>query len=136
MSRASSHGLTVAEGLLPLLDVSIMLLGLFLVLMAAGKLSPSNPADASSIAGIGQVVVLRIAADGRLFVQDGGEAGTGESVPLGDLSTKLRTIRERRGEKATIVLVHYEDVWVTTGPSFPEITEAIRASGCHYARTF
>ena len=137
MSRQSSDGLTVAEGLLPLLDISIMLLGLFVILMATGKLQSESKADDSTIAGIGQVVVLRITPRGDMFLQDGAsDPQSRQSVTMADLQSTLRALRQKRAEKKTLVLIYYEDVWSTGGPDFSRLKQGIWDSGCVWARIY
>lgn len=141
MRPSNSSALSVAEGLLPLLDVSILLLGFFLILFASGAFSPEpvEPAPTeASLPGIGQVILLRVEGPDRLFVSGGSVEGDSKPSSLDTLPNDLVAVKQPRGEDEPIVLVYYADPWADDFPAGWEhrLYDRLRRAGCRYARTF
>jgi biopolymer transport protein ExbD len=130
---------TIAEGLLPLLDISVLLLGLFIVMFAAGVLTDSGAApaaDESSLPGIGQVILLKVDETGKLWVL-AGSGKPGRSVGLSKLQTELKAVKQARAEQEPLVLVYYENPWRNYPAGMErQIIKALRKEGCRYARAY
>lgn len=106
--------INLEKGILPLLDVSLLLLGLFLVLLATVSASSiSKKHDSSTAILSGKIiVVLQIGIDGYIYVID---KDTGEREPsIRSLPQNLRTeILEKFADEAkhsnqTIFIIEYE----------------------------
>lgn len=139
MKPSNSSALSVAEGLLPLLDVSILLLGFFLILFASGAFTPEpveSPPTEASLPGIGQVILLRVEGPDRLVVSGGRAEEDSNPSSLGTLPNDLEAVKQARGEHEPIVLVYYADPYA----DFPDGWErrlyaTLRKERCRYART-
>lgn len=107
--------INLEKGILPLLDVSLLLLGLFLVLLATVNASSSTrelDTSTSILAGSG-VVVLQIGEDGYIYIID---KDTGKRVPTKkSLPKNIRTeilngfLLEKKGSTRTFFIIEYEN---------------------------
>ena len=144
--KTNRAALTVAEGLLPLLDVSILLLGLLLVLWnvaAARQVAQLEQKQMEQLPGINMVVLLRVHPDGtmtlRLPEQTAERIRTGEKLQeslekaRNRLSSKNPTEQE---DRRPLVLVVYEDPWRMKSGQVAWLATLLRKAGCRYARVY
>ena len=140
MSHKNTRIISVAEGMLPLLDVSVLLLGFFIILLASGAFSQNSgtPAPTDQILpGIGQVILLRIQGADSMVISGGTDMESAKTTALKTLSDDLKSIRQAKGEDEPLVLIYYEDPWVNYPHDFDaKITSAIRKADCRFARTY
>jgi biopolymer transport protein ExbD len=141
MTKRAKNAIGIAEGLLPLLDVSVLLLGFFIILLASGAFSqdssPSPPKE-SALPGISQVVLLRVERENVLNISTGKDAVSAENVTVETLPSVLRGLRKDKGGKnQPIVLLYYENPWADLSASFDvKLTQAIREAEYRYTRVY
>jgi len=146
--KASRTGITVTEGLLPLLDVSILMLGLLFVLwnMAlARQAAKSGQASTQVLPGINMVVVLDVAPNGNMTLRIPDAEGT-QTVNSVKSVDELKKLLMQRAEKLPkehadssrrpLVLVVYQDPWRMSEDIGAELAKALRDSNCRYARVY
>jgi len=140
MGRPGETARGIAEGLLPLLDVSILLLGFFMMLFAMGAFQQqeqeTRKSSEASLPGIGQIILLKVSKSGALYISVNNK-GTLKRVSPDRLRFELENAKrtQRRGE--SLVLVYYEDPWAYYPSDLLEsIVEAVRAAKCRYARAY
>ena len=127
----------VTEGLLPLLDVAILLLGFFIILLASGA-SSQNPAPTeASVPGIGQVILLRVVAENEMYISGGGDTKSIQVSDVEKLSSELNKLKKQGIKDEPIVLCYYKDPWRDFPPDFDtKLINAVRLAACRYARTY
>jgi len=129
----------ITESLLPLLDVTILLLGFFMVLFATGAFRQQQETRAPSEAtlpGIGKIILLKVARDGRLYISTG-DTGTMKGVRPDRLASEIEHAKKTQPERESLVLVYYEDPWARYPSDLPaNIVKAVRAAKCRYARAY
>lgn len=138
MPQNESNALEVAEGLLPLLDVSLLLLGFFIILAVAGAFG--KPRGKPKLPGIEQVMLLRVVGPNELYLS-GKKDGSPEAISLDELEDSLNRMKRENNysdRDKPIVLIYFEDAW---REDFPEdwdkrLHSKIRQSDVRYARTY
>ena len=140
MPQRIKNAIGVAEGLLPLLDVSVLLLGFFLILFASGAFSQSQGQQApteATLPGIGQIILLRVKAADAMDLSVSGEGKPQAIKSLDSLREALGKARQTRGKEEPLVLLYYEDPWGSFPRGFDaQVTGIVRAAGCRFARAY
>ena len=132
-----SKPISVTEGLLPLLDVAILLLGFFIILLASGASSQEPAPSEASVPGIGQVILLRIVADKEMYVSGGDDTKAIQVSDVEKLSSELSKLTKQGIKDEPLVLIYYEDWLGDFSPDFNErLIAAVRKASCRYARTY
>lgn len=122
----------VAEALLPLLDVTILLLGFYIILFATGVLSFTRVVTEYTIPGIGQVILLRVEDDKQLFIQWGEGTEDVRITDVENLKESLEKIKEDLGREDSIVLVYYSKIWGLPHDFGETLTGIVRSTGSIY----
>ena len=122
---------TVSDGLLPLLDVTLLLLGLFMIILGVVASDAANSGESSNSATMtlpSGVALLRIASDQSIFLSD-------RKISQERLDERLRDLLVKDGK--TVVLLQVDNVW---DPESSEMLEKCRKEiqniGLHYARVY
>ena len=133
----------LSEGLLPLLDISILLLGFFIILFAAGAFNQEDSGGGSqsstdkSLPGISQVILIRVKSHDSIFVSSGPEAGSREVTDLDKLPEALSAIKQNRNEDKPVVLIYYENPWADHPQDLDrKIVKAVCDLSCRYSRIY
>jgi len=140
MAENKRSRITVAEGMLPLLDVSILLLGFFLILFAMGAFSADSASSESedSIPGLSAVIVLQIQADGRMTLDaHGGEGETKDTIGINELEEALEQFKTSpKNNKKPLVLINYEDPFPILKTKDDEIRQILKETKFHRSRIY
>ncbi len=143
--KTSRVALTVAEGLLPLLDVSVLLLGLLFVLWnVAAAQQAKQDQQREQLPGISMIILLTVEANGQLELQVPQTGKKPRIVSLQrveDLKSALddakASIRSSsQDDRRPLVLIVYSDPWRMKTELGPQLARVLRAAGCRYARVF
>jgi len=122
-----SSRFAVSDALLPLLDISVLLLGLFMIIMAMGQAASSQAGSSGqpTVASLPiEVSLLKINADGQV------EYG-GRSMNASDFSDELRSSREGGTEK--LILLDVVDPWSANADSaYMMVLRAVRENHRRY----
>lgn len=140
MPQRIRNAIGVAEGLLPLLDVSVLLLGFFLILFASGAFSQGQGLPApteATLPGIGQVILLRVKAADSMYLSGGSDKGSREIKSLEGLREEFVKAPQTRGKEEPLVLLYYDNPWGSFPRRFDaQVTGIVRAAGCRFARAY
>lgn len=124
---------TVSDGLLPLLDVTLLLLGLFMVILGvvASDVSSSSDSKNLSISKAtlpSSVILLRIDKNHEIFL-------SGKKVLNNQLVEQLGVISSKK--KKAIILLQIENIWdPNSNKIFKQCRESIQNANLHYARVY
>ncbi|MBT3380489.1 MAG: hypothetical protein HN742_10770 [Lentisphaerae bacterium] len=131
----NEEALSVSDALLPLLDVSILLLGLFMILLSTQASQSQQEAaetDGGQSKAPAEVLLLTIRSHGNLTITSGGVEA--REVTLETLS---KTLSGSQADGDMIVLVQIEDPWRKNVDSlYRECLKILRSQGIGFSRVF
>ena len=134
MNKKKASILSATEGVLPLLDVSLLLLGFFIILLASGAFSSSKSSDTGiDIGNIEKILLLEINDNGHLIISD---SENSREITINSLSNYLKQIAGSH-EEHSIVIIHLAHPWLDkVSVSYQAAKREIRNVNMRYARVF
>ena len=130
-----SQMFTVSDGLLPLLDVTLLLLGLFIIILGvvasevADTDGPSKTTPGTeSMTLPSNVVLLRIAQDHTISL-------SGKEVTQEQLKDRLHNLHANK--EKSVVLLQIDNAWdMESNTIFEKCRKEIQDAGLKYTRVF
>lgn len=138
--RKSKSGFSVAEGLLPLLDVALLLVGFFLILLmaaASGSDQAPDPNDDTKAlsAKLDHLLIVQVKESGTLVLSGGDIESPKSFESLNELKNALQNMKPADGG-SSLLLIHYENPWSSKlSKEFDrDLTAAAKEAEFQYAR--
>lgn len=128
---SNSRGYGVSDSLLPLLDVSMLLLGLFIIILVVSNQKEDNDPEPDAPGLAGNVVIVSIERDARLMLH------TQEGIIDVPNVQVLRQAHFRGFSRDTVVLVQVEDPWCARSSQlYKESLQAVTDTGLSRSRVY
>jgi len=124
-------GYRVSDALLPLLDVSMLLLGLFLIILTA-QASKVNETDEGDEPGLpGNVIIIQIDSEARIRLH-----AQGRIIAVAN-PQELRQNYLRNFSQDTVVLIKIDDPWSQRANEiYKQCLSSIREAGLRRSRIY